>query len=293
GQGGFDSPKMVEADPSPVKDAPDDAGGSKFQASNKSIQDRLSGDRLGGDRLGSADPTETATTTSLGNDDSQSVMGGGTLEDRIQSALKDAQKVDGNSAEAQDPDAPRTVQTMRVRPDGTVESPQTQIVMPPRPATSSSIGDSPQGVVVTSMGGNSRSVTAPDPSEQMEAQAQPEPQQSRPMLVQDRPSAQKPANVAMLTPQRPAVQTGRVGGVFVQIAARQQQEQALAAFAMLQRKYSEQLGNYSPSVRKVDLAEKGTWFRLWVGPLGSKNAAEQLCSDLKTAGLKSCLVRVE
>jgi cell division septation protein DedD len=121
----------------------------------------------------------------------------------------------------------------------------------------------------------------------------PEPEQPKPMLVQERAAPPKPANVAMLTPQTPAVQTERTGGIFVQIAARQQQDQALAAYAMLQQKYSEQLSSYSPTVRMVDLAEKGRWYRLWVGPLSSKDDAKQLCNDLMTAGLKNCLVRVD
>jgi cell division septation protein DedD len=280
-QAGPESTKMVEADPSPVKGMPDKVSSSRFPSGNKSIYDRL------GSSDSSSDTTDTSdTTASAASTDTQSATGG-TLEERIQSALNDAK----------DLDTPRTVQTMNVRPDGTVEAPQGNIVTPPRPATASDFGDTPQGVVVTSMGSNSQSVTAPAPTPEPEATPvetpAPQPEQSEPMLVQERATPQKPTNVAMLTPQTPAVQSGGTGGVFVQIAARQQQDQALAAYALLQRKYSDQLSNYSPTVRMVDLAEKGRWYRLWVGPLGSKDDAKQLCSDLMTAGLKNCLVRVD
>jgi hypothetical protein len=278
-QNGAENTVMVEADPSPVKGEPDEISDSRFPSGNKSIYDRLGSGN-------SSDNTDaTVTTASADSTDTQPATGG-TLEERIQSALDDAK----------DLDTPRTVQTMNVRPDGTVEAPQQgHIVTPPQPSTASEFGDSPQGVVVTSMGSNSQSVTAPAPQPQampVERPA-PQPEQSKPMLVQERATPQKPTNVAMLTPQAPAVQAGGTGGVFVQIAARQQQDQALAAYSMLQQKYSQQLANYSPTVRMVDLAEKGRWYRLWVGPLSSKDDAKQLCNDLMTAGLKNCLVRVD
>ena len=65
----------------------------------------------------------------------------------------------------------------------------------------------------------------------------------------------------------------------------------MAAFASLQQKYAGVLGNHSPSVRKVDLGEKGVWFRLLVGPIESKGEADQLCEQLKTAGMKGCFAR--
>ena len=81
--------------------------------------------------------------------------------------------------------------------------------------------------------------------------------------------------------------------MFVQIAARNDQAAAMAAFADLQQKYASVLGNHSPSVRKVDLGEKGVWYRLMVGPMPSKADADKLCEDLKTAGMKSCFSRKE
>ena len=65
----------------------------------------------------------------------------------------------------------------------------------------------------------------------------------------------------------------------------------MAAFATMQQKYAGVLGNHSPSVRKVDLGDKGVWFRLLVGPMETKADADQLCEQLKTAGMKSCFSR--
>ena len=81
--------------------------------------------------------------------------------------------------------------------------------------------------------------------------------------------------------------------MFVQIAARNDQAAAMAAFADLQQKYAGVLGNHSPSVRKVDLGEKGVWYRLLVGPMPSKPDADKLCEELKAAGMKGCFSRKE
>jgi cell division septation protein DedD len=66
---------------------------------------------------------------------------------------------------------------------------------------------------------------------------------------------------------------------------------ALAAFADLQQKYTSLLGNYQPLIESANLGDKGTWYRLRVGPISKKADAETLCRKLKGAGLRSCLVR--
>jgi hypothetical protein len=101
--------------------------------------------------------------------------------------------------------------------------------------------------------------------------------------------------IAALTPPAPqtAITTGGESGMFVQIAARNDEAAARAAFADLQQKYAGVLGSHSPSVRKVDLGEKGVWYRLLVGPMASKGDADKLCEDLKTAGMKGCFSRKE
>ena len=81
---------------------------------------------------------------------------------------------------------------------------------------------------------------------------------------------------------------GGTGGFFVQVGARNDQAQAMSAFTAMQQKYASVIGNYSPSVRKVDLGEKGIWYRLRVGPFTSKEEADKLCDGLKTSGWKQC-----
>ncbi len=79
----------------------------------------------------------------------------------------------------------------------------------------------------------------------------------------------------------------------VQVAARKSQTDALAAFADIQQKYPRLLSGYRPIIKKADLGSKGIWYRLNVGPVESKRVASSLCKSLKSAGMRSCIIRVQ
>ena len=81
------------------------------------------------------------------------------------------------------------------------------------------------------------------------------------------------------------------GSYVVQVAARKSQTDALATFADIQQKYPRLLDGYRPIIKRADLGDKGVWYRLNVGPVESKKVASALCSQLKSAGMRSCLVR--
>jgi cell division septation protein DedD len=76
----------------------------------------------------------------------------------------------------------------------------------------------------------------------------------------------------------------------VQLGAKKNQTEALATFADIQQKYPTLLANYRPMVQPADLGAKGKWYRLRVGPIDSKGAADKLCGQLKSQGLPDCLV---
>jgi hypothetical protein len=97
------------------------------------------------------------------------------------------------------------------------------------------------------------------------------------------PPAAAPARTAP-----PAAASGG-GGSYVQVSSQRSEAEAQAAFHSLQSKYPNQLGNRQPVIRKVELGEKGTYFRAMVGPLAG-NEATELCTGLKAAG-GSCLIQ--
>lgn len=259
-------PPIMTADTRPVKEVPDSPGGREFPNGGKMIYDRL--ENAGGAeeprRIEANDVPGVVTTGASG-----------TLEERIQSALRDAKRGEEPPAagstlaaaqQTPSPDTPRAVRTEIIRPDGSTEPSRVQRRQaPPSEGGEVSLAGAPRGVV---------SREAPPPA------AAPAP---RPQVA-----AATPAAVS-----QPAVSSGGESGLFVQIAARNDQAAAMAAFADLQQKYASVLGNHSPSVRKVDLGDKGVWYRLLVGPMASKPEADKLCEDLKTAGMKGCFSRKE
>jgi SPOR domain len=80
------------------------------------------------------------------------------------------------------------------------------------------------------------------------------------------------------------------GGYLVQVSSQRSEAEAKDAFRGLQAKFPSQLGGHVPTIRQVNLGEKGTFYRTMVGPYGSMEQAAQMCSSLKAAG-GSCIVQ--
>ncbi|MDH3196087.1 MAG: SPOR domain-containing protein [Hyphomicrobiales bacterium] len=90
-----------------------------------------------------------------------------------------------------------------------------------------------------------------------------------------------------LTATEPAA-TGQSGYV-VQVSSQRNADQAQAAFADMQRRYRSILGGFKANIQRADLGARGTYYRVRVGPMASRNAALQICEQLKSAG-GSCFV---
>jgi hypothetical protein len=89
----------------------------------------------------------------------------------------------------------------------------------------------------------------------------------------------------------PAAVGGNSGGNYaVQISSQRSEAEAQSAFRGLQGKYPSQLGSRQPLIHRVDLGEKGIYYRAMVGPFASANEAGELCSSLKAAG-GQCIVQ--
>jgi hypothetical protein len=74
------------------------------------------------------------------------------------------------------------------------------------------------------------------------------------------------------------------GGAFtVQLTSQRSEQDAKAAYAGLQRRFPSLLGGKSPAIQKADLGARGVYYRVKV-VAGSREAALQLCSGLKSQG---------
>ncbi|HZL38888.1 MAG TPA: hypothetical protein VFC45_01250 [Pseudolabrys sp.] len=107
-------------------------------------------------------------------------------------------------------------------------------------------------------------------------------------------AAPAPAARPMRTASAPTAPVAKpaapvASGSYVQLSSQRSEVDAQNAFHGLQAKYPTQLGNRQPVIRKVELGDKGTYFRAMIGPLAG-NEATELCTGLKAAG-GQCLIQ--
>jgi SPOR domain len=80
------------------------------------------------------------------------------------------------------------------------------------------------------------------------------------------------------------------GAYVVQVSSQRSDENARAAYQVLQAKYPMLLRSYLPIIYRSDLGDKGIFYRAAVGPFQTAEEASQFCGDLKTAG-GQCVVQ--
>jgi len=294
---GLEAPTLL-ADSGPVKEKPDDPGGKDFPDGNKRIYDRLSGDsaKPGDDKSASSDSSDGASTSIPGIVTTGTEATPDTLDARIAAALRKSGKAPDETASA-DPDSPRSVRTVTVRPDGSMVSAAPETTGATDAASDDKSSVTTTAGIVSTIGGDedtssdSESSAADDKSTTDSVDAStvaPRPERAAP-----RPEETKVASADTSTTSADEPATASANPYFVQVAARRDQTSALAAFADLQQKYPGILGGLAPTIKKADLGEKGVWYRLWVGPMTARSDARDVCGRLKSAGLGGCFVRSE
>lgn len=97
------------------------------------------------------------------------------------------------------------------------------------------------------------------------------------------PQTQTAATQTRATPTIPK------GAYIVQVSSQRSRKQAQDAYSSLQRRFPSVLGNVQPVIQKADLGDRGTYYRVRLGPY-QQQAAAKLCSNLKSAG-GDCFVR--
>jgi hypothetical protein len=214
----------------------------------------------------------------------------------------------GADAEA---NLPKKVRTVVVKADGsvveTVEDAPAQTAATPAPVAEEQPDPNPiqpTPVDTTPLNGNGEAepnaavatepveVPAPEAAAPQPAEAvAPAPVIQAPAATA--PPAAAPQQVARTEPPvdllagAPRAASG--DGFHVQLSSQRSEAQALDAFEGLKARYPSLLGSATPSVQRADLAEKGIYYRLRVGPMASREEAVAMCEELKAAG-GSCFV---
>lgn len=128
--------------------------------------------------------------------------------------------------------------------------------------------------------------------------AQSAPAANAPLSLAPDATNSAPPPVASAPAPRPAApmrvasapSNGGTGGYLVQVSSQRSEADAQSAFRSVQGKYSSVLSGQQHVIRRVELGEKGTYYRAMVGPFATREQAVQLCSSLKSAG-GDCVVQ--
>jgi hypothetical protein len=100
----------------------------------------------------------------------------------------------------------------------------------------------------------------------------------------------KTQEVALADPAKQAAETTALpaGAYVIQIASLPSEAEAQTSYSRLSAKFSGIIGGRGVDIRKAQIKNKGTYYRVRI-PAGSKQEAQALCSQYKQAG-GSCLV---
>jgi len=96
-------------------------------------------------------------------------------------------------------------------------------------------------------------------------------------------------NASPAAPAAPARSAATSGNYAVQVASRKTRGLAQNSYAGLQRRYPSVLSGRAADYAPVNLGDRGTFYRVMVGPMG-RSEANRLCQSLKSAG-GDCLVK--
>jgi cell division septation protein DedD len=102
-------------------------------------------------------------------------------------------------------------------------------------------------------------------------------------------NAEQPPARAASTSAAASRAGGDSGGFVVQLSAAKSEADAQASFRAMQSKYAVLSGQHS-LIRRKDQGERGVFYAAQVGPYGTKEEANQVCENLKSAG-GTCFVQ--
>jgi hypothetical protein len=89
---------------------------------------------------------------------------------------------------------------------------------------------------------------------------------------------------------RPAPESVETGAYLVQVSSQRSEADAQASYRALQAKHPGVFGTRRPIIKRVDLGDKGIYFRAHAGPFASGEEATEMCNSLKAANEK-CIVQ--
>jgi len=248
-------PPVIQADKSPLKVVPENAG----TTGGKAIADRVPSP---GEKILPREEKPVDIT-------------------QLVQASAPPQASAGNGVVVGDP---KKVHTITIRPDGG----QPVAMASPMPLEAAA----PQAAPPLAPAAPARpKADRESPARAAQASA---PQQEAPLSLNPEPApGQRSVRTASATPAASApapAQQGHVTAYAVQVASQKSEAEAKAAYNAVLKKYPKVLEGKSMFVYSVDLGAKGTFYRAMIGPYSVASEATDVCSALKSAG-GSCLIQ--
>lgn len=320
--GGLSNPPTIVADGSPTKITPDEPAASDKDSGNKLIYDRVApADKAPGTTLDTP-PEAPVSAVPAGNGDDNPITrvilpgGPGTdsgsgdnglpLDGQPSMMGDNSQAAPDESDDSLSALGPRKVRTVVVKPDGTIVSsaavdatPDEPNVVAPAPSAAAPHPASTGSDIaaITGKPGADELPISEDVTDQTQT-ATPAPAPKVPASV-PMASAKQPVTSAPQSDPMDLTKTGTdvatatpvpAGGVLVQVSSQRTEDAARATFRDLQARFPRILGQFGVNIQRADIGERGTFFRVRVGPFSARDA-ERLCDDLKSAGGDCILVR--
>ncbi|MCX5493592.1 SPOR domain-containing protein [Kaistia dalseonensis] len=313
------APKVIAADQGPTKVQPAAQPSTDDGQQNKMIYDRASQDPSQEQLVlpddGAIDQAAPSNESAASREISRIILPGapGSATSSDVSNAMNAASAPADDATADDSDAgPRKVRTVVVKPDGTIISSEaqpkdasgataaatapTQLAMtPPTSDPASPVVSAPASTPAPTTAAPATTLPSDAAASTKDASQLTEPAAAPRAAAAPKPTTRPtpsdaPAQTAAAASTQDAAPASAGGGFVVQITSQRTQDQALAAYKSLQRKFPSVLGSQQPDVVRADLGAKGVFYRVRVGPMATRDQAVSFCESLRAAG-GDCIVQ--
>jgi cell division septation protein DedD len=266
-------PVTIRPEAGPTKLVPGSSTKAADSGSNKQIYDRVGGEpSQASERMVSREerPLDASTPTR---------MPGGTVA-AVTPAMQPPQAAPVSTSPATASTEPRRVRTVTVRADGSVVGDQNRPAAAPATAQRAGAPAASGPLALSNSPGSSGAAVPPARPSQGDNPWASVTNQPAPTTQAALPSqaGANPAPIVAVNTPAPA------GSYVVQVAAQKTEADAASTWQQLQQKYPAVLGGQQAAIRRVDLGERGVFYRAQVGPFGSRSQASEVCQSLKAAG---------
>lgn len=267
---------IVQADARPFKTAPDEPGGMDIPFRDSTVFDTVRNDG------------EAPIENLLANDTAEEAIDKlAAFEEQVEEAVKEDTEATKDGVE----EAGDTVQsTVKMVKQEVVKIPAEELAKPTKAAAAErpelhTPGASPDTIAFVRSVLDEKDADAAKAPEQAVANAAAAQEAAKTTTVQELASIEPAAGAA----GGGVSSVAAPGDYFVQLASVTSQGATKAEWTKLKKKFNAELGGLDYSVQEANLGERGTYYRIRVGPY-SKEYASQLCGSIKAQKPGACLV---